>query len=51
MAGASYHLMDHAADHTASGTLNAASKSMANSVEAILEYQGGADPRLLAAAF
>jgi glutamate dehydrogenase/leucine dehydrogenase len=49
MARSFYHLMDRAADHSVAGTFGAVSNAMAESVQAILECQGGGDTGLLAA--
>ena len=49
MARAFYHLTDRSADHSVAGTFGAVSQAMSDSVEAILECQGGSDTELLAA--
>jgi glutamate dehydrogenase (NAD(P)+) len=49
MARAFYHLMNRTADHSVAGTFGAVSKAMSDSVDAILECQGGGDTGLLAA--
>jgi len=49
MARAFYHLTDGSTDHSAAGTFGALSQAMSDSVDAILECQGGGDVGLLAA--